>query len=718
MRRILIPLFTPVFLLASCCSEATVHSDWQEDFVWDYPATATSAQFDTYFGQDVADPYRWLEDDLSDETAAWVTAQNELTFGYLRALPAREALMKRLTKLWNFEKIGVPSRHGDAWVWSKNDGLQNQSVLYVGNKPHAADARVLLDPNSLSADGTRALSAVSFSGDGKYMAYAIADAGSDWQTWYVRDVESGVDRSDVLEWLKNSDVSWMKDGSGFFYSRFPEPEGSELSAVNRDNKMYFHKLGTNQESDKLIHERPDQPDWGFDPTVTDDGRWLVLFGYEGTARKNRMWFMDLQADDAAVMPLFTDFDAAYHYLGNDGETWFIQTTKDAPRGRVLAVDIHNPSPENWREVIPQNEDVIEGVDFLDGKLVVSYLHNAHSLVKAFATTGEHAWDLQLPMLGSTGGFSGRHDDDEAYFSFTSFTYPSSAFHLDVKTGQSTLFRSPEVDFDPAGFVADQVWYASKDGTKVPMFLVRKKGVEPNGELPVLLYGYGGFNIPLTPYFSIANTVWMEMGGVYAMANIRGGGEFGQEWHQGGTVLNKQNVFDDFIAAGEWLIDNGWTKPSRLAIRGGSNGGLLVGACMTQRPELFGACLPAVGVLDMMRYHKFTIGWAWASDYGTSDDEAQFNYLIKYSPVHNVQEGVEYPPTLITTGDHDDRVVPAHSFKFAAALQAAQAGDNPVMIRIEVRAGHGAGKPTTKRIEEYADTWAFLVESLGMETPQF
>ncbi|MBT3339864.1 MAG: S9 family peptidase [Planctomycetes bacterium] len=717
MRRILIPLFTPALLLASCCT-TPADDGWQDGFAWDYPTTATVDQVDDYFGQAVSDPYRWLEDDLSDETAAWVSSQNELTFDYLRALPAREALMSRLTQLWNYEKIGVPSRHGKVWVWSKNDGLQNQSVLFVGDKPHDPNARILLDPNTLSADGTQALSAVSFSHDGDYMAYAIADAGSDWQTWFVRDVATGQDRSDVLHWLKNSDVSWKKDSSGFFYSRFPAPEGSELSAVNRDNKMYFHQLGTDQESDTLIHERPDQPDWGFDPTVTDDGRFLVLFGYEGTARKNRMWYMDLESDSAQVMPLFTAFDAAYHYLGNDGTTWFIQTTKDAPRGRVLAIDINNPEPANWLEVIPQTSDVIESVDFLNGSLLVTYLHNAHGLVKALSTSGEHLWDLELPTLGSVGGFSGSHDDDQAYFSFSSFSYPSSVFHLDMTSGKTTLFRSPEVDFDPSGFVADQVWYPSKDGTQVPMFLVRKKGVEPNGELPVLLYGYGGFNIPLTPYFSIANTVWMEMGGVYAMANIRGGGEFGQEWHQGGTVLNKQNVFDDFIAAAEWLIENDWTKPSRLAIRGGSNGGLLVGACMTQRPELFGACLPAVGVLDMLRYHKFTIGWAWASDYGTSDDEDQFNYLIQYSPVHNVNKGVDYPATLVTTGDHDDRVVPAHSFKFAAALQAAQAGDDPVLIRIETRAGHGAGKPTAKRIEEYADTWAFLVEALEMETPQF
>ena len=694
----------PILLLflASCAQSA----------VFDYPVTRKGEVVETYHGTEVADPYRWLEDDLSEETAAWVAAQNEATFGYLDSLPNREAIRQRLTLLWDYEKLGPPWRRGENWFWSRNDGLQNQSVLYTGSAPYES-GQVLLDPNSFPEDGTRALSGTVASHDGSLFAYSISDAGSDWQTWQVRDVSTGKDLEDKLEWLKFTSVSWMHDNSGFFYARFPAPEGSELSAVNSDQKLYFHKIGTPQSEDRLIHYVPEHPEWGYGAKVSEDGRWLIINGSEGTERKNRVWYADLHGDWNEVQPLFMDFDAIYSYLANDGEVAYFRTTNDAPRGRIIAVNPSSPEPEYWREVVPQTEDVLASVAYLGGSFLCNYLHNAYSVAQAFNMKGERQWDVKFPTLGSASGFGGHHDDPTAWYSFSSFTYPSSVFSLNMGTGESTLVRTPEVAFDPADFVAEQIWYPSKDGTKVPMFLVHHKNIQPNGDCPTLLYGYGGFNISMTPRFAVSNLVWMEMGGVYAMPNLRGGGEFGREWHQAGTVHQKQNVFDDFIAAGEWLCENNWTRPERLGIRGGSNGGLLVGACMTQRPDLFAACLPAVGVLDMLRYHKFTIGWAWASDYGTSDDPEHFKSLYAYSPYHNVEPGRAYPATLVTTGDHDDRVVPAHSFKFAAALQAAQSGSEPTLIRIETRGGHGAGKPTAMRIAEYADLWAFLASELGM-----
>lgn len=694
----------------------TACADPSADSRFSYPDTRADDQVDHYHGTAVPDPYRWLEDDLSEETAAWVAEQNELTFGYLRSLPARAPVLQRLTELWDYEKVSPPTRRGGRWFFTRNDGLQNQSVLFV-REAQEESARVLLDPNTLSEDGTMALSSTETSEDGNWLAYAISEAGSDWQTWRVRDVATGRDTADELRWLKNADVSWTHDHRGFFYSRFPAPEGSEFSAVNRDNKLYYHRLGDPQSEDRLVHERPDKPDWGFDATVTVDGRWVSVVGYEGTARLNRLGFIDLEDPEWALRPLFDDFDAAYSYVGNVGETWFIRTTNGASRGRVITIDIQDPAG-SFRELIPETEDTLTTVQFLGGRLVCHYLHNAHSSTLIYGTDGELDYEVNYPALGTVRSYTGNAADSEAFYAFTSFTWPGAVFRIDLETGESQLDWQPEVAFDPASFETEQVWYNSKDGTRIPMFLVHKAGVEPDGDLPVMLYGYGGFNISLTPRFSITNTVWMEMGGVYAMPNLRGGGEFGREWHEAGTIHSKQNVFDDFIAAAEWLIDNGWTRPERLAIRGGSNGGLLVGACMTQRPDLFGACLPAVGVLDMLRYHEFTIGWAWASDYGTSADPAQFETLLAYSPLHNLRPGTHYPATLITTGDHDDRVVPAHSFKFAATLQRAQAGPAPTLIRIETRAGHGAGKPTGKIIEEYADTWAFLAESLGMPTPQF
>ena len=697
----------PLFLLLACANPQVV------DCELTYPTTRSGDVVDNYHGTEVADPYRWLEDDMSEETAAWVGAQNEVTFSYLQQLPGRTKIEERLTELWNYEKLGAPSEHGGQWFWSRNNGLQSQSVIYKGDGPYQ-NGKILLDPNKLSEDGTKSLSSMVLSEDGAYMAYAVSDGGSDWQKWYVLDVATGQNTADELVWLKFTSVAWMHDNSGFFYARFPQPEGSELSAVNSDEKLYFHKLGTPQSQDVLVYYRPEHPEWGYGAEVSEDGNWLIISGSEGTARKNRTWYVDLQGDWSEVTAMFDKFDAAYHYLANDDRSVWFKTTKDAPKGRIIKVNPMNPVEANWIDVVPESDDVLTSVSYLNGNLICTYLHNAYSVTKAFSLSGKHLWDVEYPCLGSASGIGGKTDSATAWYSFSSFTYPSSVFSLDLETGKSSLAMAPNVPFDPSDYLTKQVWYESKDGTSVPMFIVHKRGIEPNGKLPVQLYGYGGFNISLTPRFSVATLVWMEMGGVYAMPNLRGGGEFGSEWHQAGTIHNKQNVFDDFIAAGEWLCDNNCTDSEHLAIRGGSNGGLLVGACMTQRPELFAACLPAVGVLDMLRYHLFTIGWAWASDYGKSADREQFVSLMKYSPLHNVQAGTAYPATLITTGDHHDRVVPAHSFKFAATLQAAQAGPQPVMIRIETRGGHGGGKPTAMRIAEYADMWAFLAKALKME----
>jgi len=698
MRHLLIPL-----ILAGCAQT-------QPQFV--YPDSNPGKTQETYHGTTVADPYRWLEDDLSAETASWVKAQNEVTFNYLDSLPRRHEIRERLTELWNYEKLSTPTQHGDNWFWSRNDGLQNQSVVYVGDGPYQ-NGQVLLDPNQFSEDGTRALSGMSASEDGKYVAYSVSGGGSDWQTWKVLNVANGKDTSDELSWIKFSRMSWLHDNSGFFYTGYPAPKGSELSAVNSNAKLFFHKLGTPQTNDQVVLYFPEHPLWGYSAEISEDGNWLFIYGHEGTERKNRLWRVDLHGNWNDVQPVFTEFDASYSFLTADGDLAWFKTTLDAPNGKIIAVNPDNIDQDHLQTIIPESTDVLTSVSFVGGKLLCNYLHNAHSVTKAYTLEGKHLWDVKFPALGSSGGFGGKATSNQAWYSFKSFTYPPTIFSLELNTGKSTLQKSPKVDFNPNDFVTEQVWYPSKDGTKVPMFLVHHKNVKANGEAPVQLYGYGGFNISLTPSFSPANLVWMEMGGVYAMPNLRGGGEFGQAWHDAGTVHQKQNVFDDFIAAAEWLCESGWTKPARLAIRGGSNGGLLVGACMTQRPDLFGACLPAVGVLDMLRYHKFTIGWAWASDYGTSDDSKHFETLLKYSPYHNVKKGVAYPATMVTTGDHDDRVVPAHSFKFAAALQAAQAGSAPTLIRIETRGGHGAGKPTSMRINEYADLWAFLAAELSM-----
>ncbi len=681
-----------------------------------YPVTATTNQVDVYHGVTIADPYRWLEDDNSPETKAWVQAQNAVTFGWLAQIPERAALKTRLTQLWNYERYGVPHQQGGRYFFSRNDGLQNQSVLYT-QPALSAPPVVLLDPNKLSADGTVALAGYALSDDGNLMAYGLSASGSDWEEWRVRDVRTGQDLPDVIKWVKFSGASWTKDGAGFFYSRFDEPkEAEKLTKANYFHKLYYHRLGTPQSADRLVYHRPDQKDWGFHGRVTDDGRYLVISSSQGTERKQRIFYQDLQQPGAPVVPLLPDFDADYDFIDNDGPVFWFRTDLHAPRGRIVAININKPARGEWKELVPQTRDTLAGANAVGGQFVVSYLHDAHSQVQLFDLAGKFLREVELPGLGSAGGFGGRRSDGETFYSFTSFTAPGVIYRFDLRTGASTVFRQPKVAFDPARFETRQIIYTSQDGTRVPMFITHRKGLALDGRNPTVLYGYGGFGIALTPAFSVSVLTWLELGGVYAVANLRGGGEYGEEWHQAGTKLKKQNVFDDFIAAAEWLVANHYTTPQKLAIAGGSNGGLLVGAALTQRPDLFGAALPAVGVMDMLRFHKFTIGWAWASDYGSAEDAGEFKALLAYSPLHALKPGTKYPATLITTADHDDRVVPAHSFKFAAALQAAQTGRAPVLIRIETKAGHGAGKPTTKLIEEAADRWAFLVKVFKLKLP--
>lgn len=679
-----------------------------------YPPAKRGDVVDDYHGTKVADPYRWLEEIDSDETKAWVEAENRVADAYLEEIPERSEIKDRITRLWDYEKYGIPDEEGGRYFYSYNTGLQNQSVLYT-SKSLGEDAKPLLDPNKLSKDGTVALSGLSVTKDGSKMAYALADAGSDWQTWRVRDVETGDDSADEVLWSKFSGAEWTPDGSGFFYGRFPEPkEGADLKAANYYQKMYFHKAGTPQADDRLVWKDDEHKDWRADPTVTDDGKYLVLTLGRGTDDKYRILYRPLDEPDTEPEHLVGEFDHDYTFIDNDGPVFWFKTDKDAPRGKVVAIDTREPGEEHWKTLIPEAEETLQTVSRVGGKLIANYLKDAHSQVKVFDLSGRFEREIELPGLGTAAGFDGDRDDKETFYAFTAYTRPTTIYRYDLASGESSIFKQPKVDFNPDDYTTSQVFFHSKDGTRVPMFLSHKKGLEINEDTPCLLYGYGGFNIPLTPSFSPVNLVWMEMGGLYAVPNLRGGGEYGEEWHQAGTKLNKQNVFDDFIAAAEWLIENGKTSTPKLAIEGRSNGGLLVGACLTQRPELYGATLPGVGVMDMLRFHKFTIGWAWTDDYGSSDDPEQFRALYAYSPLHNIKPGTCYPPTLVTTADHDDRVFPAHSFKFAAALQAAQSCPNPVLIHIETRAGHGAGKPTAKIIEEAADKLGFLARELGMD----
>ena len=687
-----------------------------------YPLARKGDVVDDYHGTKVADPYRWLEDVDSPDTRNWVEAENRVTFAYLEQIPERERIRRRLTELWDYPKYGAPFKKGGRYFFFKNSGLQNQSVLFTQSSL-TAEPEVLLDPNTLSSDGTVALSILAFAEDGRTMVYGTSGSGSDWQEFRVRDVATRQDRPDHLRWIKFSSAAWTHDGAGFFYSRYPEPAAGAdpLLEVNHNQKVYYHKLGTDQSADRLIYERPDHPDWGFGVEVSADGRYAVYTVWLGTDRRNRIYYQDL-ADpthprlEAPVVRLLDDFDASYGFVGSTGPTFYFQTDNAAPRGRIIAVDTRHAQAAAWGEVISQAPDVIEGSQIVHHTFVIRYLHDAYSQLRLFALDGKPAGNVPLPTLGSVVQVTGEPNDTEMFYAFTSFLYPTTIFRHDFATGRSTVFKAPEIALDPTKYETVQVFYHSKDGTRVPLFLTYKKGLKQDGSNPTYLYGYGGFNVDMTPGFSIGVLAWLEMGGVYAQAVLRGGSEYGEEWHQAGMLDRKQNVFDDFIAAAEYLIAERYTSPPKLAIGGGSNGGLLIGAVLNQRPELFGAALPAVGVMDMLRFHKFTIGWAWVTEYGSADSVGHFPFLYRYSPIHNMKPGTHYPAALITTADHDDRVVPGHSFKYAATLQAVQGGPEPVLIRIETKAGHGAGKPTAKVIEEQTDRWAFLVHNLHMQLP--
>lgn len=686
---------------------------------WSYPESKTVDQVYSYHGIKISDPYRWLEDIDSPDTKAWIEAQNKFTSEYLAPLQEREAIKQRLTEIWNYEKMSVPKHYGSRYFFSKNDGLQNQAVLYVSESLHSAP-RLLLDPNTLSSDGTIALKDYAVSKNGKYMAYGLSSGGSDWEEWYVLDVDTGKKMDDELHWVKFTEVSWQHDGSGFYYSRYDEPkDDNALKAINKFQKLYFHKLGTKQTDDLLVYERKDQPEWGFSPHVSEDGRYLVITARHGTLAKNLILVQDLTKKKAPIDTIFGEWDADYQFIGNQQDTLYFLTDNHAPRYRILAYYARKNAKPQQEQIIPETESTIRNAYLFGGNFIVEYLKDAHSEIKRYDLLGKLRNNLNLPGLGSIHhpthsgeGFSGSETSTEMFYSYTSYTTPTSIYRVDLNTGTNELLFSPKVAFDPAQFETRQVFANSKDGTRIPLFITARNGLDQNGNNPTILYGYGGFNVSQTPSFSPAIMGWLDHGGVYVVANLRGGGEFGREWHEAGTKTHKQNVFDDFIAAAEYLISENYTKPEKLAISGRSNGGLLVAATELQRPDLFAAAIPSVGVLDMLRFRDFTIGQAWESDYGSVLNEDEFKALLAYSPLHNIKPGIIYPSTLILTGDHDDRVFPAHSFKFTAAMQRANATGNPALIRIETRAGHGQGKPTAKQIEETADVYAFTLKAFN------
>ena len=677
-----------------------------------YPVTKKVDQVDNYHGTKVADPFRWLENPDSTDTKAWVKAQNNLTNSYLTTIPQREKIKKRLTKLWNYEKYSAPFKQGNRYFYTKNNGLQNQSVLYVANSINGS-GKVLLDPNKFSADGTTSLAGLSISNNGNVAAYGISEGGSDWREWRFLDINTGKRLPDVLKNIKFSGVSWTKDNKGVFYSKYPAPnEQTKLEDANFSQKLYFHRIGTKQSEDELIYERPDDKKLGIGGFVTEDGKWLLIFLRQGTSPNSQVYFKNLKLKNSPIVPLINKFENSYAYIGNVDSKFFFRTNKNATLGRLVSVNLLART-KLWREIIPQAKETLRSISFINNSFVANYLKDAYSQIKIFDVKGKFMRRVNLPGIGSAGGFGGKRFDRNTFYSYSSFNTPPTIYRYDMKTGKSKVFRRAKVDFNANDYQVKQVFYPSKDGTKIPMFIVHKKGIKLDGNNPTLLYGYGGFNVSITPRFSVSRLTWLEMGGIYAVANLRGGGEYGEKWHKAGTKLQKQNVFDDFIAAGEWLINNKYTSSKKLAIQGGSNGGLLVGAVLNQRPDLFSAALPAVGVMDMLRFHKFTIGWAWTSDYGSSENAKEFKALYAYSPLHNIKKGTKYPAVMVTTADHDDRVVPAHSFKYTATMQEAQGGDAPILIRIETKAGHGAGKPTSKRIQEAADIYGFLMKNLGM-----
>ncbi|MEI6408359.1 MAG: prolyl oligopeptidase family serine peptidase [Bacteroidota bacterium] len=677
-----------------------------------YPFTRKDTTVsDDYFNQKIKDPYRWLEDDQSPETKDWVEKENLVTFGYLSQIPYREKLKKRLSEIFNYEKFGTPFKKAGKYYFFKNDGLQNQSVLYSQDKLDGA-ATVVLDPNKFSADGTSSLQEFGFSKDGRYLAYAVSKGGSDWRSIRVKDQQTGQMLQDQIEWAKFTGIAWQADG--FYYTRYPTPQkGDELKGENKFGSVYFHKLGAPQTTDECIYEDKKHPNRFFSAGVTEDERFLYISGSESTSG-NALYFKNLAKGDKTFTPISETFESDFNIVDNLDDKLLVLTNSKAPNQRVLLIHTDHPEESAWETLIPEDPtDVLQSATLCGGKILCAYLHNASSALRVFTLEGKLVKEVKLPEIGTVGGISGKKDENHAFFSFTSFLRPTSIFTLDMNTLEPSLFKAPKLDFIPDRYITEQVWIKSKDGTKVPIFITHKKELAMNGQNPTLLYGYGGFNNSVTPSFSPSRATLLENNGIYAVANIRGGGEFGEKWHKAGTLCQKQNVFDDFIAAAEYLVAEKYTSPARLAIQGGSNGGLLIGACMTQRPELFGVCFPQVGVLDMLRYHKFTIGYAWAVDYGRSDDPDAFKCLIKYSPLHNVKK-TQYPATMVTTADHDDRVVPAHSFKFAATLQEMQQGESPILIRIDTSAGHGAGKPTGKMIEEAADMLSFMFWQMKMQ----
>jgi prolyl oligopeptidase len=691
--------------------------------VLEYPETRRVDQQDDYHGVKVADPYRWLETDVreSSEVADWVAKQNAVARAYLDAIPQRAQISRRLTEVWNYERFSVPRQKGGRYFYLKNDGLQNQAVLYVADK-FDADGRILIDPNTWSKDGTIALAHFEPSRDGKRLAYAQTEAGSDWQQIYVLNVETGEQLSDHLKWARFGGVSWKKDGHGFYYSRYPEPtEGQQHQAAAKNQMVYFHQLGDDQAKDRLVYARPDEPDWNVGVGPTDDGQYLVLTIVHGTDPQNQVYVRRADSPPTEDVTkgwteLVGDFKNQFEPIGNEGAKFYFVTDLDAPTKRIVSMDIGKPGRENVSEIVPSDKATLEGANVLSGHIVAQYLQDVLPRVRVFDLAGKLIREVEMPGVGSAFGFGGDQDNTETFYAFSSYNTPAVIYRYDVNNGESQVVHRAKVKFDPNSYTVEQVFYSSKDGTRVPMMLAYRKDLALDKPHPTLLTGYGGFNISSSPYFSPDDAVWMEMGGVLAVANLRGGGEYGEAWHQAGKILKKQNVFDDFIAAAEWLVAKGRTSPEKLAILGGSNGGLLVGAVAVQRPELFGACIPQVGVMDMLRFHKFTAGQFWRAEYGSADDPEQFKALYAYSPYHNIKEGTKYPATMIMTADTDDRVVPMHSFKFAAALERAQAGSAPIILRVETRAGHGAGTPVTKRIDEAADRWAFLVKNLRMDVP--
>jgi prolyl oligopeptidase len=702
-----------LFILATATLFACKQNMRKEIEVKPYPESIRENVTDNYFGTDINDPYRWLENDTASSVMKWVDAQNDITFDYLSHIPYREQIRKRLTEIWNYPKYSSPFKEGEWYYFFKNDGLQNQSVLYR-QKGLDATPEIFLDPNTLTADGTASLASITFSKDHKLCAIGIAQSGSDWNEIVVMDVTTKQYLNDKIEWVKFSGATWQ--GNGFYYSRYDEPaKGKAYSNQNEFMKIYFHKIGTPQQQDELIYEDKAHPLRYFNAAITEDERFMLIYVSEGT-HGNEILIKDLNKDEKTFRTLFKGFENNYAVVDNIGDRILATTDKGSPKYRLIELDPTKPEEKNWKTIVAESDDLLEGVSYWNGKLFLSYLKDASTRLFRANADGSGKEEIILPGIGTASLIGGKKEDTEAFYTFTSFTNPGEIYRYELTSGKSTLFRKTEVGFNTDQFETKQVFYSSKDGTKIPLFIIHKKGIKLDGNNPTLLYGYGGFNISLTPSFSISRIYFLEQGGVYAIANLRGGGEYGEEWHKAGMLEKKQNVFDDFIAAAQYLIDEKYTSTEKLAINGGSNGGLLVGACMTQRPDLFKVAIPAVGVLDMLRYHKFTIGWGWAGEYGSSDLAKQFDFLIKYSPLHNVKEGVNYPATMIMTADHDDRVVPAHSFKFAAELQAKQKkAGNPILIRIDKKAGHGAGKPTTKLIDDATDFWSFVLWNLQAKT---